>query len=88
MEKNIDRNILKPAWKKFALRAQNVQRLNDNPVIIQMTVLINRDGNPVLWTEPKIISLEPRLDFDITALNETFTPDQLGALLEFIASKG
>ena len=85
---NNNRNILKPKWKNFALRAQNAQRPNDNPAIMQMTVLINRDGNPVLWTEPKIISLEPRLDFDIMSLNEDLTPDELQALLQVLAVRG
>lgn len=83
-----DRNKLKPAWKNFALRAQNVQRKNDNPVIVQMTVLINRDGNPAMWTEPKVIALEPRLDFDFTSLNKELSADEMLALLEVIASRG
>lgn len=82
-----DRDVLKPAWKNFALRAQNVKRNNDNPAIVQMTVLINRDGNPALWTEPKVISLEPRLEFDVTSLKKGLSEEELLALLEFIATR-
>ncbi len=82
------RDELKLPWKNFALRAQNVERPKDTPAIIQMTVLVNRDGNPTLWTQPKVILLEPRVNFDITTLNEDFTPEEMLALLHVIAEKG
>lgn len=83
-----NRDELRPAWKNFALRAQNVQRPDETPAIIQMTVLINSDGNPKLWTQPKVILLEPRVDFDFRSLNENLTEDQLLALLDVIAESG
>ncbi len=82
------RNKLKPSWKNFALRAQNVERPEDTPAIIQMTVLVNRDGNPTLWTQPKVILLEPRIEFDITALNEDLTPEQMLELLHVVSKTG
>ena len=85
---NNDRDQLKTAWRNFALRAQNVQRPEDTPAIIQMTVLVNRDGNPFLWTEPKVILLEPRVDFDIAALNKALSPEQMLALLDVISQTG
>ncbi len=85
-DNNNSRNKLKTPWKNFALRAQNVQRPEDTPAIIQMTVLINRDGNPVLWTAPKVIPLEPRVEFDLTALNDQFTPEELLELLHAISA--
>ena len=85
---NNDRDQLKTAWMNFALRAQNVQRPEDTPAIIQMTVLVNRDGNPFLWTEPKVILLEPRVDFDIAALNKALSPDQMLMLLDVISQSG
>lgn len=83
-----DRNVLKLPWKNFALRAQNVQRPDDTPAIIQMTVLVGRDGNPRLWTQPKVILLEPRIDFDVASLNEELTPEQLLVLLDVVARSG
>lgn len=80
-----NRNKLKPAWRRFALRAQNIQRKKENAAIVQMTVLINLDGNPVMWTEPKVILLEPRLGFDITSLNEQLSPEEMQALLQVVA---
>lgn len=88
MGKHQDRNILKDPWRKFALRAQNLKRNNDSPAIIQMTVLVNSDGNPILWLEPRIRMLEPRLDFDFTSLQNELTFDQLKALLEIAVEEG
>lgn len=85
---NDSRDKLKTPWKNFALRAQNVERPEDTPAIIQMTVLVNRDGNPTLWTQPKVILLEPRVEFDITALNEKFTPDEMMQFLRVISERG
>lgn len=82
------RDELKTPWKNFALRAQNVKRPEDTPAIIQMTVLVNRDGNPTLWTQPKVILLEPRVEFDITSLNKDFTSDEMLAFLQVISEKG
>ena len=82
------RDELKTPWKNFALRAQNVKRPDDTPAIIQMTVLVNRDGNPTLWTQPKVILLEPRLEFDITALNKDLSPDEILSLLQVISDSG
>lgn len=53
-----------------------------------MTVLVNADGNPLLWTEPRIIPLEPRLDFDFTSLENELSEDQMHALLQVIATYG
>lgn len=83
-----NRDKLRPAWENFALRAQNVQRPDETPAIIQMTVLVNSDGNPKLWTQPKVILLEPRVDFDFRSLNEDLTEEQLLALLDVIAEAG
>ena len=81
-----DRDILKPKWRDFALRAQNIARQHKNATIIQMTVLVNSDGNPLIWTEPKVISLEPRLNFDFASLDRNLSQEQMLALLEVIAA--
>jgi hypothetical protein len=83
---NSKRDILKPAWRDFALRAQSIARNNKNATIIRMTVLVNTDGNPMLWTEPKIIKLEPRLSFDFASLDRNLNQEELLALLEVIAT--
>ncbi len=82
------RDKLRTPWKNFALRAQNVKRPKDAPAIIQMTLLINHDGNPILWTQPKVISLEPREELDVTALNKNLTPEEMLEFLQFIADRG
>ena len=82
------RDKLRTPWKNFALRAQNVQRAKDAPAIIQMTLLVNSDGNPILWTQPKVILLEPREELDITALNKDLSPDEMFTFLSFIAERG
>ncbi len=51
-----------------------------------MTVLVNSDGNPLIWTEPKVISLEPRLNFDFASLDRNLSQEQMLALLEVIAA--
>lgn len=81
---NYDRDVLKEMWRKFALRAQNLKRANNNPAIIQMTVLVNADGNPIWWTEPRVITLEPRANFDFTSLQESLTKEQMTLLLNLI----
>ena len=83
-----NRDKLRTPWKNFALRAQNVKRAKDAPAIIQMTLLVNSDGNPILWTQPKVILLEPREELDITALNKDLSPDEMFTFLSFIAERG
>lgn len=86
--KSNGRDILKVAWKNFALRAQNANRNSDNHAIVQMVVLVSPDGNPILWLEPRVFKLEPRVDFDFTSLKNKLSPEQLMALLQVVAERG
>lgn len=88
MDANKYRDKLRTPWKNFALRAQNVPRAKNAPAIIQMTLLVNSDGNPILWTQAKVILLEPREELDIAALNKKLSPDQMQAFLQFISENG
>ena len=50
---------IRPAWQRVAARLQSVARTNGHAVIV-LRVVVNADGNPVIWPEPEVIKLEPR----------------------------
>ena len=50
---------IRPPWQKIAARFQSVARTNGY-AIVQMTVVVNEHGNPVVWREPIVTRLEPK----------------------------
>ena len=50
---------IRPAWQRVAARLQSVARTNGH-AIITLRVVVNADGNPVVWPEPTVVKLEPK----------------------------
>lgn len=49
---------IRPTWQRVAARLQSVARTNGYAVII-LRVIVNADGNPVVWPSPTVVKLEP-----------------------------
>lgn len=52
--------------------------------VISLKILVNSSGNPVFWTNPVVMQLEPRMDIDIQDLMNKLDEKQLAALLHII----
>jgi len=53
---------VKPSWYNVVRRMQSVAHQNHGLAVVEMKVLINKHGEPIQWTEPKITLLEPKRD--------------------------
>lgn len=53
-------------WFNVARRLQSVSRKQNGHAILKILVLVNQDGKPLTWSNPKTILLEPkdRIDGD------------------------
>ncbi len=67
-------------------RARQVARSHDGYSVLNITILVNGDGNPILWREPEISKLEPRVEINIDLLRENLTDEGLEALLQAITT--
>lgn len=60
---------LRPAWQKVAARLQHEARTTSGyAIVIMPAVLVDANGNPVVWTEPIMIRLEPKGLCDLGSL--------------------
>lgn len=50
---------IKREWLSVLRRLQSVSR-SGGASLIQITVLCDKDGSPILWTEPKKTLIEPK----------------------------
>lgn len=50
---------LKPRWLGFALRMQGLARSQAGCAIIEVAVVVDAEGNPLVWLEPKMKKIEP-----------------------------
>ncbi len=53
---------IKAAWLNPIRRLQSVAQQNHGLAVVEMKFLINKFGEPIQWTEPKITLLEPKRD--------------------------
>jgi len=52
---------IKPAWFNVIRRLQNVAKQSNQRVgVVSIRILIDQNGDPVSWTEPELVSLEPK----------------------------
>jgi len=67
---------LRPQWQKLAARLQHEARKTCGYGIITVRVIVvDGNGNPVLWTEPSLTKLEPKGLADPGVLAEVFGVD-------------
>lgn len=50
---------VRPCWFNPIRRLQSVARNQSGMAIVSMKFLVNENGDPVLWTDPKVTLLEP-----------------------------
>ena len=50
---------IKKNWLSVARRMQSVSR-TDGFALVSITVLVDQDGVPRFWTEPKCLKIEPK----------------------------
>jgi len=53
---------IKPAWLNPIRRLQSVAKRNSGMAIISMKFVIDENGDPVQWTDPRVTLLEPKRD--------------------------
>jgi len=50
---------IKPGWLNVARRLQSVSRKQAGYAVVSIRVLVNADGEPLLWNDPTVTRLEP-----------------------------
>lgn len=50
---------IRPAWASFVSRIQGEACKQRGHAAIRITVIVDAEGNPLLWSEPKMTKLEP-----------------------------
>lgn len=50
---------IQQSWYNIIRRFQSVAK-SDGVSIIQLTILVDDNGNPILWSNPNIIKIEPK----------------------------
>lgn len=78
------RSTLKESWRPLFSRLQSIKRYNDSPAIIRVTIVVDANGNPIVWLEPRVTNLEPKLNFDFTNIQKSLSPEDLLAILDAI----
>jgi hypothetical protein len=53
---------IKPEWLNPIRRLQSVARKSNGMAIVSMKFVVDENGLPVQWTDPKITLLEPKSD--------------------------
>lgn len=51
---------IRPQWLNIIRRMQSVSRRNNGLGIVTMSIVVNQDGLPMFWSEPKITLIEPK----------------------------
>jgi len=64
---------VKPQWLNVVRRLQSACHGNQGYAVLSIQVLVNGTGDPVCWTEPKRVKLEPRSSNFETLLDLTNT---------------
>jgi hypothetical protein len=60
---NVEYNItddIKPQWLNVVRRLQSACYGNQGLAILSIRVLVDAGGEPILWTEPTRVKLEPK----------------------------
>lgn len=50
---------IKPRWLDVVRRLQSVARKQSGYAIVSIKVVVDQDGYPVHWTNPKMVKIEP-----------------------------
>lgn len=72
-----------PDWINIVKRLQSIGRKSGSYSIVNMIVLVNPDGKPMLWY-PDIKTLEPKRGISIEQLQEKISPEEMNVFLNTI----
>jgi hypothetical protein len=79
---------IKPNWLNIARRLQSVARGQNSGIgIITVHIMVEESGNPIAWTSPDCLRLEPKNGHDIRNLVNSLTESQLSELMQLIAQR-
>jgi hypothetical protein len=53
---------IKPKWLNLIRRLQSMARNQSGVACISLTVLVDADGNPLIWETPDITTFEPKIE--------------------------
>jgi len=51
---------IRPPWQRVAARMQHEARKTQGYAVLKIEILVNADGNAVLWFEPVLRRIEPK----------------------------
>lgn len=75
---------IKKEWLNVLRRLQSVSKSNGYGVV-NMAILVDADGNPVAWCEPRLTKIEPK-GASLEDLVDRLGEDKFGEIMEiFIA---
>lgn len=79
---------IRPQWWNYFLkiirRLQSVSRQNEGYAIIGLLAVVNSDGNPIFYTSPRVIRLEPKRDVIFDILKDEISEEAMQTVLELI----
>lgn len=79
---------IRPAWWNYFLkivrRLQSVSRKNEGYAIVGLIAVVNQDGNPIFYTSPRVIKLEPKREVVFDLLKDNISEEAMQSLLEII----
>lgn len=79
---------IRPAWWQYFLkivrRLQSVSRKNEGYAIVGLIAVVNQDGNPIFYTSPRVIKLEPKREVVFDLLKDNISEEAMQSLLEII----
>lgn len=55
-------NDIKPKWLNLIRRLQSMARKQSGIACITLTVLVDADGNPLIWETPALTTYEPQIE--------------------------
>ncbi len=78
---------IKPQWLNIARRMQSCGRKQAGEAIVKILIVVDANGNPILWVEPKITKLEPQRTTAIREMTEKYGEEFAGAIIDLIDMK-
>lgn len=66
-----------PRWLDLIRKVMAEAKSNNGNAIVHVNILMNEHGEPVIWTTPTVVKIEPRRSSDLIAqlLNELCVTD-------------
>lgn len=75
---------IRPMWKNVIRRVQSVARQHEGLALVNIIAIVNTNGDPIFYTEPKMVKIEPKKRVTLEGLMEDLTEDDLQWILEQI----